>query len=90
MKYLIPLGIVGILVIVGLFSKTETISIENTKPEVIEKEVTPDWAEDADAVQAAKDVIRRKELEAELTQLEQAQAETQGRIEEVKEELAQY
>jgi molecular chaperone GrpE (heat shock protein) len=37
--------------------------------EVVEVEVTPDWAKDEDAVKAAQDVIRKKELEAQLESL---------------------
>lgn len=50
-------------------------------PEIVKEtvEVHPDWAQDEDAVQAAKDVIRKKELEAELSQLQVEKAEENER-----------
>ena len=56
----------------ALFQALEDASTYETavvKEEVI-KEVHPEWATDEEALQAAKDVIRRKELEAELESLE--------------------
>lgn len=61
------------------------------KEEVVkEVEVTPDWATDEEAVQAAKDVIRKKELEAELSQLDEQLKEIQSKRKEVVNELNSY
>lgn len=68
-------------------NSAEVIQIE--KEEVI-KEVTPDWATDIDAVEAAQAVIRRKELEAELKGLEAIVATTTARIEVIEKELGTF
>lgn len=56
----------------------------------IERVETPDWAEDEDAVEAAKAVVRRKELEAELETLEVELESVETRITEIEKELGQY
>jgi hypothetical protein len=56
-----------------------------TKEVIIDN--TPAWATDADAVKAAEDVLKRKALEAELSQLESEIAERQTRIEAIETEL---
>jgi len=65
-------------------SETLVVAPEKTM-EVVE--VSPDWATDEDAVKAAQDVIRRKELEAEQAQLEALLASTTKRIEAIEQEL---
>ena len=59
---------------------------------VVEKEVevTPEWAEDAEAVEAAQAVIRRKELEAELELLNSEISTRQERVTEIEKELGTY
>lgn len=65
MKPLLLLGMAG-LVVGGIVLTVGSSSYEHTtEVETIEVEVTPAWAEDPDAVKAAQDVIRRKELKAE-------------------------
>lgn len=65
--------IVGVIVVLGgmtfLANYSNDTVTTNVKPEVLVEEVTPDWASDEDAVKAAQDVIRKKELEAELAEL---------------------
>lgn len=55
-----------------LFKALEDASTYETEieREIEIKEVQPEWATDEDAVKAAKDVLRKKELEAELNALE--------------------
>ena len=68
-------------------SKVEYVS----NPEVIkEVEVAPDWATDNDAVEAAKAVIKRKQLETELEKLESEVIEREERITEIEKELGVY
>lgn len=83
----------GIVIVVGVGSQfLPDNSITVTKPETTEviKEVTPEWASDEDAVQAAQDVIRRKELEAELAGLEEENAAIEARMTEIEKELGTY
>lgn len=61
---------VGIAVIFNL-EQDSTVINERLEPETLEV-VTPvveKWMTDEEAIQAAKDVVRKKELEAELIQL---------------------
>jgi len=70
MKALVITGVIAVLVIGGsvlIPSVNQTVN----KTIEIEKEVVPEWAEDVDAVKAAQDVIRRKELEAENEKLDE-------------------
>jgi hypothetical protein len=55
---------------VVVMNKGNTLEVNNVETLVEVKEVTPDWATDEEAIQAAKDVIRRKELESNLNALE--------------------
>jgi hypothetical protein len=48
---------------------------------------TPAWATDADAVEAAEKVIKRKALEAERTQLESEIVARQERVDAIEQEL---
>lgn len=76
--------VMGVIALVYLPSETEVNN--NT----IEVEVTPEWAEDAEAVEAAKSVIQRKEWEIEL---EGVQAEIEAlkvREEQLEKDLGLY
>jgi len=90
----LALALIGIMIIGALAyavtQKTEVV--EYVKPTVIKEqvEVTPDWAEDEDAVQAAQDVLRKKELEAELESLTVEREAIQERINEVEKQLGTY
>ena len=90
--------VMGVAVFSQLGNTTEVMKVE--KEEIV-KEVTPDWATDEDAIKAAQDVIRKKELEAELKALEgdnevlKATYEVEKalndmRIEEIEKELGTY
>jgi hypothetical protein len=63
----------GIVLVMGIIvhaNFSNTVEVMKTETLEVIKEVEPDWAVDEDAVKAAQDVIRRKELEAELSALE--------------------
>lgn len=70
-----------------LFENTMDYTKEVTEVVV---ETEPDWASDEDAKAAAMAVIRKKELEAELEQLESEVQERQARITEIEKELGTY
>lgn len=65
-------GVLGLVVLGELLTNIDKQEYTATKTEYVETqvEVTPDWASDEEAVEAAQAVIRRKELEAEQAQLE--------------------
>ena len=77
------LGVIGGII----YFVPDTQVVFNERVVEVEKEVTPEWATDQDAVKAAQDVIRRKELEAELTTLESEVTERETRITEIETEL---
>jgi pectin methylesterase-like acyl-CoA thioesterase len=63
--------------VIGAYLNYSGGSVEYHREEVIkEVEVTPVWAQDQDAVKAAQAVIRKKELEAELSVLKDSWAST--------------
>jgi len=80
---------IGIAAVVGV-----TVWLVPSETEVIKEEViveqTPEWAQDTDAVQAAQDVIRRKEIEARLEVLGTEIQERQSEIDELEKELGTY
>jgi len=77
---------------VGVFHNIgNTTEVKNVVEEVIvEIEVTPEWAEDEDAVQAAQDVLRRKELQAELRAVQSDIEALEARETEIEKELGTY
>ena len=80
---------VGIVIAMGVVvqmipSTTEVIQGEQTEVTI---EVEPDWATDEEAKQAAKDVIRRKVLEADKIRLEGQIEALQSELEQVDKEL---
>lgn len=89
---LIKTIVVGIL-LVGLMSvvleQKFNSPLEVINQEVV-KEVTPDWASDEDAVKAAQDVIRRKELEAELNTVQSEIEALRARETALEKELGTY
>lgn len=85
----------GIAIIIGgIMFVNYNSDLEVTNPVVKEDiviEETPEkWQTDEEAVQAAKDVIQRKEWEAELAELEAEDVERQARIVELEKELGTY
>lgn len=94
MKSIIPVGIVATLILGGIYIKSldggviyATNDGATTTTETI---VEPDWATDEEAVEAAKAVMRRKELEAEETRLQGQLEALESELEAVQGELADY
>lgn len=87
--------ILAVLVGVGivLLGQLESV-VEVTKERVVEVEKTvevkPDWSTDVDAVKAAQDVIRKKELTAESESLGAQIKDLQAKKAEVDKELGTY
>lgn len=98
MKGLLPLGGVaivlgGIYIYSNYFAPMEYEANGNASaPEIVETvvETLPDWANDEDAIKAAQDVLRRKELEAELETLYSSRTGIDNRIVEIENELTSY
>lgn len=93
MKALLVAGLVGVIIGgITYFSQLPKGPIEYIAPQVVTEtvEVTPDWAQDADAVKAAQDVIRKKELEAELQNLAGERDALSARIAEIEKELGTF
>ena len=84
------------VIVVGLMFTAVSLRGEDTVYERIEKlEVetpveVPKWQTDEEAVKAAQDVIRKKELQAELAVLKDAQASTTAKIKELEKTLEAY
>lgn len=84
---------VGATILIGGIWAVSNIDFAQVyKAETVEKIIdnTPEWATDPDAVKAAEEVIRRKELEAELESLNQEIDERQQRVDEIEKELGTY
>ena len=80
----------GIIIVMGAFAyNSEPTTYQQTTKEVV-VEVTPEWAEDVDAVEAAQAVIRKKELQAELEVLQSEVSEREARITEIEKELGVF
>jgi hypothetical protein len=91
MKFIIILGLIVVGVV--LFGQlSSVVEVANERIVEVEKtvEVEPDWAKDADAVKAAQDVIRKKELTAESESLGAQIKELQAKKAEVDKELGTY
>jgi hypothetical protein len=86
--------VIGVAVVIGLWlvlGGSNSFSVENEVREVeVIKEVQPDWALDEDAVKAAQDVIRRKELEAMEAEMVADIKARQAELDEVRKELGSY
>lgn len=83
--------VVGVISVILSLKDDETY---NYVKETVTMEVVPEtkeaWMTDEEAIQAAKDVIRKKELQAELDALQIIQASTTARLKEVQKELDGY
>ena len=92
MKAIITALVVAGAVVVGVYflnnRSAQVYERENTV-EVI-PEVKEQWQTDEDAVQAAKDVIKKKELQAELKQLDEDIKVKQEQRKKVADELTTY
>ena len=85
----VALGI-GVVVLLASMVFSQEMIIENVTPPVVEKEVTPEWATDQEAVEAAQAVIRRKEVKARLEVLNQEIDEREVEKNELELELGVY
>lgn len=80
---------VVIVVMMGLavtYKNSDPISYVKSTSEVVQVEVTPEWAKDEEAVKAAQDVIKRKELEAQLKEKDAQILEAEASLKALKEE----
>jgi len=89
---LIALVVVGVMALAVAFGyPRETFKYVKSEAEVIHVEAPKeDWMLDEEAIQAAKDVIRKKELTAELEQIDGEVKKLQERRKEVTDELTTY
>ena len=88
---IIALVVVGLMAVTLSFKNSDPISYVKQQVEVIkEVEVHPEWAQDEDAVKAAQEVIRKKELQAELASLDAQIKELQTKRKSVTDELTAY
>ena len=85
---IIGLGI-GVIVM-GVIATVVIPSVTEVKQNTVEVEVTPEWAEDTDAVEAAKSVIQRKEWEIELEGVESDIEALRVRKEQLEKDLGTY
>lgn len=67
-----------------VYERIENLEVETPVIEV------PKWQTDEEAIKAAQDVIRKKELQAELADLKDLQASTTAKIKEVEKQLGIY
>lgn len=84
--------VIALLGFVALHFIDNSYESEPSEPEVVIEtmEVTPDWAQDEDAVKAAQDVIRKKELQAQEEQLVNEISGLQSELDEVRKELGTF
>ena len=82
-----------VIVIMGVYSQKNRIGELMTSTLEVRKEiveVSPEWATDQEAVDAAQAVIRRKELETDKTRLEGQIEALESELETVDKELGYY
>jgi len=82
--------VVGVVAGVEALNRSNSLEVDKIDKEVIEVNPNLHLLEDEDAVQAAKDVIRRKELEADKNSLEGQIEALQSELELVDKELGVY
>lgn len=85
---------IGFLTVVSVgaisqFGSTMEV-VRETTPKVVVEEVHPEWATDEEAVKAAQDVIRKKELEAQEADLVAQISALQDELDGVRKELGTY
>lgn len=92
MKAIIIAVIAVVVMVIGLQLTSKPMEFVNTRTtvEVVPEEVKEAWMTNEKAIQAAKDVIRQEELQAELESLQMVQASTTARIKEVQKELSTF
>jgi hypothetical protein len=82
--------VVGVVAGVEALNRSNSLEVVKIDKEVIEVNPNLHLLEDEDAVQAAKDVIRRKELEADKNSLEGQISALEEQLEAVDKELGVY
>jgi len=82
--------VVGVVAGVEALDRSNSLEVVKIDKEVIEVNPNLHLLEDEDAVQAAKDVLRRKELEADKNSLEGQIEALQSELELVDKELGVY
>ena len=82
--------VVGVVAGVEALNRSNSLEVVKIDKEVIEVNPNLHLLEDEDAVQAAKDVLRRKELEADKNSLEGQIEALQSELELVDKELGVY
>jgi pectate lyase len=78
---------IAVVVFVGGLSIGSTSEVITNNVEI---EVTPEWAEDQDAVEAAQEVIQRKAWEIELEDKQEARGVLDAEIEQLEKSLGHY
>jgi pectate lyase len=78
---------IAVVVFVGGLSIGSTSEVITNNVEI---EVTPEWAEDQDAVEAAQEVIQRKAWEIELEDKQEARGVLDAEIEQLEKDLGVY
>lgn len=86
---LLGTGLVVTIMYIVVNLPQDNIVYERKEVEVT-KEVTPDWASDEEAVKAAQAVIRKKELQAELSTVNEEIKAKQAKKTEIEKELGTY
>jgi guanyl-specific ribonuclease Sa len=91
MKTLVPIGMLVLIVGGAVLLPRMGDKVGYVKETVtVTEEVTPDWASDPEAVQAAQDVIKKKELEAEEARLVDEITSKQDELDAIRKELGSY
>lgn len=89
----ILIGLFGVIIGGTILANNNLTSVETYEKQISATttiEVFPEWAEDTDAVEAAKAVIRKKELEAELEEVNSGIESLEVRKAELEKELGTY
>ena len=94
MKRVIVIAAIAIVVVLGgnYFLNFETPDYVKEYTEVVQQKEEPKeaWQTDEEAIQAAKDVIEKKTLQAERESLVAVQASTTARIKEIDKKLGTF
>lgn len=75
----------------GMIYADKATTLQYVRETVTETvEVTPEWAEDEDAVRAAQQVIRNKEIDQRLTEIGSSISELEAEKEALEKEIGLY
>ena len=87
------IGVIILVIVMGVavqMKGTDTVYVREDTVEVKAEEVKEKWQTDEDAIKAAQAVIRKKELQAEMTALDVEIKTKQDRRKQITEELTAY